>query len=199
MKLAWVLAAPLLAVTLAGCGAVGAIGFPLGGQPAQPAAPPQSLTPVTEQVVVTPLPPADPGYDAGPVVDPLAPVVDPLAPVGPPAPGVVADPNAQQVAALPAGGVEIGRTDLLGGWTVTSGTDTCELFMTLTAWVGGYRASTRGCQSTTLSGISAWNLENNIVVLALADGTPLAHLRATAATRFEGSIDAGGVPISFFR
>lgn len=189
MKLAFVVAAPLLAIALAGCGAVGAIGFPLGGQPEQPAAPPQSLTPVTEQVVVTPLPPADPGYDQGPV-----------APVNPNVPPVAADPNAPQVAALPpAGGVEIGRTDLLGGWTVTSGTDTCELFMTLTAWVGGYRASTRGCQSTTLSGISAWNLENNVVILASADGTPLAHLRATTSTRFEGTVDAGGVPISFFR
>jgi hypothetical protein len=198
MKLAWVIAAPLLAVTLAGCGAVGAIGFPLSGQP-QETAPPQSLTPVTEQVVVTPLPPADPGYDPGPVADPLAPVTDPLAPLDPNAVPVAGDPNAQQVAALPPAGAEVGRTDLLGGWTVTSGTDTCELFMTLTAWTGGYRASTRGCQSTTLSSISAWNLENNVVILALADGTPLAHLRATAATRFEGTLDAGGVPISFFR
>ena len=41
----------------------------------------------------------------------------------------------------------VGRTDLLGGWTITSGGDSCQLFMTLTSWTGGYRASTRGCNS----------------------------------------------------
>ena len=60
----------------------------------------------------------------------------------------------------------IGRTDLLGGWTIASSGDSCQLFMTLTSWTGGYRASTRGCASEQLKSISAWNLNGSQVVLA---------------------------------
>src|SRR5664279_3054016 len=70
----------------------------------------------------------------------------------------------------------LGRTDLLGGWTITSGTDSCQLFMTLTSWTGGYRASTRGCTTELLKSISAWNLSGSDVILAGQAGTPVAKL-----------------------
>ncbi len=49
--------------------------------------------------------------------------------------------------AAPAAAGPVGRTDLLGGWTIASSGNSCQLFMTLTSWTGGYRASTRGCAS----------------------------------------------------
>ncbi len=58
-----------------------------------------------------------------------------------------------------AGAGTISRTDLLGGWTITTQGDSCQLFMTLTSWTGGYRASTRGCNGNLLKSISAWNLQ----------------------------------------
>ena len=75
----------------------------------------------------------------------------------------------------------LGRTDLLGGWTISSGTDSCQLFMTLTTWTGGYRASTRGCNGTLLKSISAWNLQGAEVVLSGQGGAPVARLASTGA------------------
>lgn len=197
MRLLWT--APLLALALAGCGEVGAIDFSLGGGAAanQANGLPQDLT--TNAAPTTPveagaLPPADgAAYDPGPVADGAAAQPGPLPPAN-----AVAEPAPAAVVAG-AAGVTVGRTDLLGGWTVTTGTDTCQLFMTLTAWTGGYRASTRDCASQTLMQISAWDLDGQQVTLALADGTALAVLAPVAAGRFEGQVIAGGTPISFFR
>ncbi len=142
----------------------------------------------------------------------------PAAPVGtvgqttlPPPGGVAGDPLAPlpggegetQVAAIdnnlapapmtaPAGGsASIGRTDLLGGWTVASATDTCQLFMSLTTWSGGYRATTRGCASETLQGVSAWNLEGQQVSLLNDSGNTVARLTAASKTQFNGQTVAG--------
>lgn len=192
-----VFAAPLLALTLVGCGAVGAIDIPLGqpagnatGMPTDLTAAAAPTTPVEEGAALPP--PA--GYDPGPVA----------ATAGtPPADAGGTPPAGPQTAAIdPAaagGGPTLGRTDLLGGWTVTAGSDTCQLFMTLTAWTGGYRASTRDCSSQVLAQISAWDLDGQQVTLASADGTALATLTSVGGGRFEGTLAAGGTPISFFR
>src|SRR5690606_9285587 len=100
----------------------------------------------------------------------------------------MADPNA---------GGAVGRTDLLGGWTITAAGDSCQLFMTLTSWTGGYRASTRGCTSELLKSISAWNLEGSQVVLAGQGGSPVARLASSGLNRFDGS--AGSQSVSFYR
>ncbi|MEM9224627.1 MAG: AprI/Inh family metalloprotease inhibitor, partial [Pseudomonadota bacterium] len=73
----------------------------------------------------------------------------------------------QPAAAVPAEtqALEVGRTDLLGGWALSSGGETCQLFMSLTTWTGGYRASTRGCNSPQLAGISSWDLAGKTVTL----------------------------------
>ncbi len=172
-----------LAITLAGCGSFGAIGLPWKRE--QPVAPPD----VTAAAPTTPVessnlppPPGSPnplpanGTDAA--NQPLSP------PVGAPTVGT-------------GEGGGIGRTDLLGGWTITSGTDSCQLFMTLTTWTGGYRASTRGCNGTLLKSISAWNLQGSQVVLSGQGGAPVAQLSSTGGNRFEGQ--ANGQPISFYR
>ncbi len=116
--------------------------------------------------------------------------------------GQDANANSQVVSAPPAPNVNatggsVGRTDLLGGWSVSSGGDNCKLFMTLTKWSGGYRANTRGCNDATLSQISAWNLNGNQVVLKDAGGGNVATLSG-GGTSFAGST-SNGAPINFNR
>jgi hypothetical protein len=168
------LAPVVLAVTLCGCGSIGAIGLPPVGA---------NQPPPTQTAGGLP-PPMTPGQTAatGAVVS------EPLP-----------DPNAGTVAAAPAASsAGVGRTDLLGGWTIAAGGDSCQLFMTLTSWTGGYRASTRGCNNATLKSISAWNLEGKQVVLAGQGGSPVARLSSSGNNRFDGQADGAG-PVSFYR
>jgi hypothetical protein len=183
-----------LTVALAGCGSFGAIGLPWKrntvAEDQQPLPPPtapgavesSSLPPPATDANGAPLPPpADTGADAS------------LQPLAPPA-GTTTALNAPSDAGV-AG--TVARTDLLGGWTISSGTDSCQLFMTLTSWTGGFRASTRGCTSTLLKGVSAWNLNGTNVVLAGQGGAPLATLTSSGNNRFDGT--ANGQPITFYR
>ncbi len=178
----------LLATALAGCGSFGAVGLgPMDrSQPAESdTLPPVASAPIEKSTL--PPPPADPNAVATlpPTTDPTAPAAPGATPATPPAPSV-------------ASGAEIGRTDLLGGWTLSSGSDNCQLFMTLTSWTGGYRASTRGCQSPALKSISAWSLSGTQVVLAGQGGTPVAHLSSGGNNRFNGQT-VSSQPISFYR
>src|SRR5262249_24090747 len=142
-----------LVIALTGCGSIGAMSVPwkkdraVASQPA-PLPPPTTMAPV-QSADLAPLngtavapntypPPADGsvmsyptdgGTGGGLYSDPLAP------PAG--------TQTAMTAPATP--GAALGRTDLLGGWTITATGDSCQLFMTLTSWTGGYRASTRGC------------------------------------------------------
>ena len=94
--------------------------------------------------------------------------------------------------------VAVGRTDLLGGWTITAAGDSCQLFMTLTTWSGGYRASTKGCGNAALQKISAWNMEGNQVQLLNDSGTTVARLYPASKTLFNGQTEGGG-PVSVSR
>ncbi len=174
-----------LAFALAGCGSFGAIGLPWqkaqGPAPVNPAAVPpvqsSALPPPTngqQQAAVTP------GTTDNAMTAPLA------------------QPQAPAQSSTAAAG-QVGRTDLLGGWTITSGGETCQLFMTLTSWTGGYRASTRGCTNATLKSISAWNLQGKQVILAGTGGAPIAHLASGGTNRFDGQIDAQGTASAFYR
>lgn len=124
----------------------------------------------------------------------------------PPPPGEMAaiDPNLQTGATTPvapvtaAGSAPVGRTDLLGGWTISAAGDSCQLFMTLTTWAGGYRASTRGCTNSSLQTISAWNMENSQVQLLNDSGTTIARLYAQSKTLFNGQTEGGG-PVTVTR
>jgi hypothetical protein len=175
-----------MAITLAGCGSFGAIGLPWKRE--QPVAAPDvtSQAAPTTPVETANLPPPNaangvPSDGTDAASQPLAPPADSsTAPAG--------------GAGTPGG---IGRTDLLGGWTITSGSDSCQLFMTLTTWTGGYRASTRGCNSTLLKSISAWSLQGSQVVLAGQGGAAVARLSSAGSNRFDGQ--ANGQAISFYR
>jgi Protease inhibitor Inh len=178
-----------LALALAGCGSVGAIG--LGPMPNK-----------SGQAVETAggLPPAIPSDQVPPgSARPAG-----AAPAAPGAAGQGADAVASaDPAPAAAGGASaaggLGRTDLLGGWTIASSGDSCQLFMTLTTWTGGYRASTRGCSNGVLKSISAWNLDGKQVVLAGTGGAPVARLSSSGNNRFDGRTEGSPTPVTFYR
>lgn len=153
-------------------------------------------------------PPSAPGAPLGtPPTDPLLQPVDPLAPQPPDplAPQVASEPlppapGETQVAAASAAPVQsVGRTDLLGRWTISSGGESCDIYMSLTTWTGGYRASTRGCNTPSLAGISAWDLSGRTVTLKAGDGSStVASLSASDTQNFSGST-AEGAGITFSR
>jgi hypothetical protein len=173
-----VLLATAVGMALAGCGRVGL--SDLGGAPsARVEAPKPQQTPGTWQAL--PPVPQDPPTVAQTDLPPPA-----GAPVEPPASGT----QIAEAAAPSGGGVAVGRTDLLGGWKLSSGGDNCQLFMTLTTWSGGYRATTRGCSSAELQKISAWDLQGKQVSLKAADGTTVATLYSAGAERFGGQTSA---------
>jgi hypothetical protein len=142
---------------------------------------------------------------------PTAPVTQgTLQPLAPPPGAAPADPNTA-VAALPAtpapsapAAVDaakaptIGRTELLGGWRLSSGSDNCQLFMNLTSWAGGYRAISKGCASPELQKISAWDLQGKQVTLKGSDGSTVATLVGAGGERFSGRT-AGSQAITLSR
>jgi len=171
-----------IAVALAGCGSVG-----VGGLSPEPN--------MSGHAVETAggLPPASPAFVSG------QPASDaPVSPAGGADAGAVASDGASAVGGAAASG-GLGRTDLLGGWTINSAGDSCQLFMTLTTWTGGYRASTRGCTNGVLKSISAWNLDGEQVVFAGAGGTPVARLSSSGNHRFDGRTESGAAPVTFYR
>jgi hypothetical protein len=177
----------VLALALAGCGSVGAIGVgPMQTKPGQDVELAGGLPPAV---------PSDQVPDGSARTGAAAPATAGAAPAATPNGDVVA--SAEPAPAPAAGG--LGRTDLLGGWTIASGGDSCQLFMTLTSWTGGYRASTRGCSNGTLKSISAWNLEGKSVILAGTGGAPVARLSSSGNNRFDGRTEGGASPVTFYR
>ena len=186
-----VIVAVLLAGTLAACGRLG-----LNDGPTTPKYEPLPATPTTPvtQGTLQPLPPA-----------PGAPLPGTPAPVDPNAPPAAAAPIAPPPAAPtkvaevgPDKGQPIGRTELLGGWRVASGSDNCQLFMNLTSWAGGYRAISKGCNSPELAKISAWDLQGRQVTLKGADGSVVATLNSAGGEKFNGTTSSKA-PISLSR
>ena len=112
------------------------------------------------------------------------------------APGEGASPAEAPAAAR--SNVEVVRTDLLGGWTIGSAGHSCQLFMSLTTWSGGYRATTKSCGNPALKKVSAWNLEGRQVQLIDDSGTTVARLYPASKTQFNGQTEGGG-PVSFSR
>jgi hypothetical protein len=172
--------AVLVAGTLAGCGRLGLNDGPT--VPRYEPLPGAPTAPVT-QGALQPLPPP-PGVTTDPAAPPP---VDPNAPPAP-ASAVAPPPAPNKVAAVtPDKGQPIGRTELLGGWRIASGSDNCQLFMNLTSWAGGYRAISKGCNSPELAKISAWDLQGKQVTLKGADGSVVATLNSAGGEKFNGT------------
>jgi hypothetical protein len=191
----------VLALALAGCGSIGAIGLSSPFNRSQPEAPEPALPAPTAPVESNNLPPV-----GGPTADATTPPAETL-PNGADAATDTAALGGEPPAATAGAGASaagggrggLTRTDLLGGWTISSGSDNCQLFMTLTSWTGGFRASTRGCSGDLLKSISAWNLDGTQVVLAGANGAPIARLSSSGNSRFAGQTEGGTTPVTFYR
>lgn len=87
---------------------------------------------------------------------------------------------------------------LSGGWQIAGEGSSCPLFMSTTAWKGGYRAVTRGCASPRLQQVNAWSLSGNQVVLKDEAGAEVARLTRTEEARYAGNLSSGG-SVSFTR
>ncbi len=144
-------------------------------------------------------------YPAGTVVGPDGqPINQPGAAPQPGAPGTDVAAAPPQGGATsnqpppPPGAPTIGRTELLGGWTIAAGGNSCKLFMTLTTWSGGYRANTQGCGGPPLGAIAAWDLNGAQIILKDGSGVQLATLYKSGNERYDGRTVAG-YPISVSR
>lgn len=194
MRLVWL--APLIAVGLAGCVSTVPTYTSTGSATGAPTDFNAALPTAGDGVATDDLLPPDDETVFGP-----APPPDLLG-----QPDEVGQPD--QVAVLAASsGVEVTFQDLPGGWTISIDAGACPLSLTETPWEGGYRASTRSCQSDALTSVSSWRLEGQEVIL-YSGGTIVARLYATsifrdgngvANARFEGQLVQGGIPVVFFR
>ena len=107
-------------------------------------------------------------------------------------PGQVAD-------ATPPATAGIGRTDLLGGWTITSGANSCQLFMTLTSWTGRLSGNHPRLQQRLPEVDFRLEPERQQVILASMAGSAIAHLKSAGLNRFDGTQDTQGGTVSFYR
>ncbi|MEZ5841364.1 MAG: protease inhibitor Inh/omp19 family protein [Hyphomicrobiales bacterium] len=168
-----------LALALAGCQTVGNPFGGFGGSSGKPT----PLAPVpTKPVTATELPPPTPTPEQQAAEELRG-----------------TDTPEQQVASLPpASDIKLEREDLIGGWKVSSAGANCQLFLTLTGWTGGYRATTRGCPAGDLTKIQAWDLNGQQVVLKGDGGGEVARLYPTGQERFSGQTVAASA-VSVYR
>lgn len=103
--------------------------------------------------------------------------------------------TAPQVAA--ANAPELTREALIGRWSAGTGGSTCDVFLSLTKWTGGYRAASRGCVGDAAT-ITAWDVQGKQVILSDSAGNQVARLYQSAGERYDGST-ASGQPISLSR
>lgn len=85
---------------------------------------------------------------------------------------------------------EVTLDSMVGRWTISTGGNSCDVFLALTKWTGGYRAASRGCTNQAAL-ISAWDVQGKQVLLSDSDGNQFATLYKTGVTQFSGSTSVG--------
>ena len=113
----------------------------------------------------------------------------------PEAPTTPTETTAPQVAS--ANAPELTREALIGRWSAGTGGTTCDVFLSLTKWTGGYRAASRGCPGA-VADVSAWDVSGNQVVLKDSGGSNVANLNSSGGSRYEGRTKSGQ-QISLYR
>ncbi|KAB0677586.1 protease inhibitor Inh/omp19 family protein [Aureimonas leprariae] len=154
------------------------------GRPAPIAAAPSG---VVQSSQLPPPPPPPPPVEQAAV--PPAPAVDTAAAAG----GTPQTSAPTQTASAEP----LKREGLVGAWKVSTGGGSCQIFMALTKWTGGYRAASRGCPGQ-VADVSAWDVSGGQVVLKDSGGTTVANLSSSGGTRYDGST-SGGQQISLYR
>jgi hypothetical protein len=89
------------------------------------------------------------------------------------------------------------REALVGAWKVQTGGSSCQMFMALTKWTGGFRAASRGCPGDAAN-VSAWDVQGQQVVLSDSSGNKVATLFSSGNGQFNGQT-TGGSAISLTR
>jgi hypothetical protein len=157
--------------------------------PAATLPPPPSAT-----IIVTP-----PGGVDSQTLDPLD---------VPPGTGTGTPPNGQAGAPTNGGstneptvvaGGSLTVPQLLGVWNIASGGESCQLTISQTEWLGGYRATTINCLSTELRSIRAWSLAGSEVEIKDATPAVILRLRIAGANRFTGTLAGSGRIVTVFR
>ncbi len=106
-------------------------------------------------------------------------------------------PTPEELQRAAANAPDVTRDSLVGRWTISTGGNSCDVFLALTKWTGGYRAASRGC-SDQASLISAWDVQGKQVLLGDSSGAQFARLYKTGDKRFDGTT-ASGQAISLSR
>ncbi|MEX3011671.1 protease inhibitor Inh/omp19 family protein [Hoeflea sp. TYP-13] len=106
-------------------------------------------------------------------------------------------PSEQELQQVAANAPEVTRDSMVGRWTISTGGNSCDVFLALTKWTGGYRAASRGCTDQAAL-ISAWDVQGKQVVLNDSSGNQFATLYKSGDKRFDGTT-AVGQPISLNR
>lgn len=102
-----------------------------------------------------------------------------------------------EIASLPsATGGPVTREQMVGAWKVSTAGSSCQMFLALTKWSGGFRAASRGCPGVAAN-VTAWNVSGNQVQLKDSNGSTVAVLLSSGPTRYAGS--ASGTPITLSR
>lgn len=174
-----------VAVVVSGC-----TSSRIGALQTQPA--PAPLTPAPAGTVTgTPLPPPSqptptqqPTFPDAPVTvqEPSITDVDVATPTD--------TPDAGSSVTEVASAAPVTREALVGAWKVSTAGSSCQMFMALTQWTGGYRAASRGCPGDAAS-VSAWDVKGQQVVLSDSSGNKVATLFSSGAGRFDGQTTSG--------
>jgi len=166
------------AIAVSGCTSSRFGTYPTQGQPAPlDPAPRGSVT--SGQLP----PPSQPGVDPNAQGQfPNAPGANGGMPGDPSAP----DSSVQEVATAQP----VTREALVGAWKVTTAGSSCQMFMALTKWTGGFRAASRGCPGDAAS-VAAWDVQGQQVVLSDSNGNKVASLFASGAGAFNGQTTSG--------
>jgi hypothetical protein len=79
---------------------------------------------------------------------------------------------------------------MVGAWKVTTGGSSCQMFMALTKWTGGFRAASRGCPGDAAN-VAAWDVKGQEVVLSDSGGNKVATLFSSGNGSFNGQTTSG--------
>ncbi|MEM0900334.1 MAG: AprI/Inh family metalloprotease inhibitor [Pseudomonadota bacterium] len=171
-----------IGVILAGC-----TGSRVGALNTQPAPLPASPS---GTVTGTPLPaPSSPQVTQSQFPDapqPITPPTEEVAAVDEAPTEAPPQSSVTEVASAPP----VTRDALVGAWRVETAGSSCQMFMALTQWTGGFRAASRGCPGDAAN-VSAWDVRGQQVVLSDSGGNRVATLFSSGSGRFDGQTTSG--------
>ena len=106
-------------------------------------------------------------------------------------------PSEQQMETVAANAPELTLDSLVGRWTLSTGGNSCDVFMAKTKWGQNWKMAPRGCVDQ-MKLLDMWNVEGKQVLLSDASGNQIARLYKSGDKRFDGTT-ASGQPISLNR